>query len=60
MKKTFEIKYCDPKTGEPLTVTEDFEDTEDMGILSISAKEWAEDYGYTLADKGWFSVKEKP
>lgn len=49
----FRIEYRHPETDEAMSIEEDFEDTEE-----ISAKEWAEDYAYTLADKGWYRVTE--
>ena len=53
MQKTFEIKYSDPQTGFIETTRATFEDSQE-----VSAKMWAEDYAYTLADKGWYRVKE--
>lgn len=53
MRKTFEIRYRDPDTDRIETVVEQFDDT-----AEVQAKEWAEDYAYTLADKGWYSLKE--
>lgn len=43
----FRIEYREPGTGETLTKEVEFEDTGE-----ISAREWAEDHAYTLADKG--------
>jgi len=48
----FKIKYTDPETGEE-EVVKDFEDTP-----TVSAREWAEDYAYTLADKGHYEIEE--
>lgn len=53
MRKTFEIQYRDPQTGFIETIRETFEDSQ-VGC----AKMWAEDYAYTLADKGWYRLKE--
>lgn len=53
MKQWFEITYTDPKTNETAKVEKEFEDSHEF-----PAKMWAEDYGYTLADKGWFMVRE--
>ena len=44
----FKITYTG-SDGEERTVIQDFEDSPD-----ITAKEWADDYAYTLADKGHF------
>jgi hypothetical protein len=49
----FKISYLDPKTGEPKVVFEDIEPTE-----NITAREWAEDHAYSLADKGKFEIEE--
>jgi len=51
----FEITYTDPETQETITVNHAFEDSKDP---NISAREWAEDYAYSLADKGWHKVEE--
>lgn len=51
--KKFRIRYKDPDTGQIETVEQEFEDGD--GIPAIA---WAKDYGYTLADKGWYEVKE--
>ncbi|QDP60529.1 MAG: hypothetical protein Unbinned338contig1000_22 [Prokaryotic dsDNA virus sp.] len=62
----FLIKFENPETGEVESETKEFHDWtgraemggEEVGpVISISAKEWAEDYAYTAADKGWHSVK---
>lgn len=53
-KKTFNIYYTDPETGEDVVVMKSFSDTE-----TISAKEWAEDWAYTAADKGSYEVEER-
>lgn len=49
----FKISYLDPKTGEPKVVFVDIEPTD-----QITAREWAEDYAYSLADKGKFEIEE--
>lgn len=51
--KSFIITYHDPATGVVETIIRDFSDS-----MSVSAKEWAEDYAYNLADKGWYTVEE--
>lgn len=51
---TFSIEYRDPETGELRQTEAEFSDTVD-----VTAKIWAEDYAYTLADKGSYTVKEK-
>ena len=53
-KKTFNIYYTDPETGEEVVVMKSFSDIE-----TISAKEWAEDWAYTVADKGHYEVEER-
>lgn len=50
----FKIEYNDPETKEPKVKYQDFEDTG-----TITAKDWAEDYAYALADKGWFKVTQQ-
>jgi len=52
--KKFEIEYVDPETGEWTKIECAFED-----LADFPAKVWAEDYGYTLADKGRYRVREK-
>lgn len=49
----FRIEYNDPSTGERCSVDRTFEDGD-----GLSAKEWAEDYAYSRADKGWYRVTE--
>jgi len=67
MIRLFEITYTDLKTDELKTIRKEFEDTPEAQVVStlfepysvsISAREWAEDYAYSLADKGPFTVKE--
>lgn len=53
MKKTFRIEYRDPQTDEKIIVVKEFEDTE-----TISAREWAEDWAYSAADKGASKIVE--
>jgi hypothetical protein len=50
----FLIEYRDPTTEEWKQEMVEFLDS-----ASIPAKEWAEDYAYTLADKGEHKVTEK-
>lgn len=52
-EKEFKITYRDPDTNEKVVTYQKFEDTP-----TITAKQWAEDYAYTLADKGWYTVEE--
>jgi len=49
----FRITYTDPETEEENVVEVTIEATE-----TVSAYEWAEDYAYTLADKGRYDIKE--
>lgn len=68
MKKEFEIRYTDPETGQEAVVVKEFEDSiyenSNPNIINgeikvnITAEEWAEDYAYSLADKGPHSVRE--
>lgn len=50
----FRISYKDPETGEAKEVDHNFTATRD----GTTAKEWAEDYAYAVADKGWFTIEE--
>jgi len=64
----FKIEYVDPETEETKVVIKTFEDTpsarvlnETLGIdytTSISARKWANDYAYMLADKGSYNIEE--
>lgn len=57
---TFEITYQIPDVDEGVTNTVQvkFEDTQtEYGL--ITAEEWAEDYAYSLADKGSYTIKRK-
>lgn len=56
----FRIEYTVPGTEDRAVVEQDFEDTPPSGVIpgfndiahnGISARQWAEDYAYTLADK---------
>lgn len=51
--KTFEISYTDPETGEEKVVVKTFD-----GDDKFPAAYWADDYGYTVADKGPYAIKE--
>lgn len=55
MRKQFEITYRSPKSGKLRKTIAEFEDSP-----CASAREWASDYAYTLADKGWFKIRELP
>lgn len=65
----FLISYTDPETGEPSEHVGEYLET--PGIVThpngktydvgpISAREWAEDHAYMLADKGDYIIKELP
>jgi len=64
----FKITYIDPIIEEKKTVVMEFEDTPNAEIkfhakdkstfVNISAREWAEDYAYSLADKGWYNIEQ--
>lgn len=49
----FRIRYIHPETGEEAVHEGEWEATE-----TVTAREWAEDFAYTLADKGSFTVTE--
>ena len=49
----FKITYDDPETGESKVIYDTFDDASE-----ITAKECAEDYAYSLADKGYYKVEE--
>ncbi len=51
--RKFKITYLDPDTHDTVTVTEEFEDTD-----NVSAYEWAKDYAYSVSDKGTYFVSE--
>ena len=51
----FLIEYKCPKTEEMKEKTVWFDDTPSC---EVTAKEWAEDMAYSLADKGWYRVTE--
>ena len=51
----FRITYTDPETGEEKIEEGDFIASQSP---PISAREWAEDYAYSLADKGAYKVEE--
>jgi hypothetical protein len=57
MKKTFKIAYINPEKEDYEYVVKTFEDWVEDGEVKITAEEWAEDLGYTLADKGWYEVE---
>ena len=52
MNKTYryQIEVEDPDTGKIITEIKDFTDGK------LSASDWAEDYAYAKADKGWHRV----
>ncbi len=62
----FRIQYYD-SDGEFVDEVKTFEDTPNTDItlgdkvintVSLTARQWAEDYAYTAADKGWYSIEE--
>jgi hypothetical protein len=53
----FKIEFNDPETGEPRVEYKDFE--ESFGP-KITAREWAEDWAYSAADKGRYELSEAP
>ena len=50
-KILFRIEWKDPETNEDKEAFEEFESTED-----VTAREWAEDWAYARADKGWYRI----
>lgn len=52
----FRIEYRDPETNELKEVEKECEDSTDPHL--ITAREWAEDHAYMLADKGWYRITE--
>ena len=61
--KRFKIVYIDPRTDQRIEVVKEFKATAPytyggQTYPPISALEWAEDYAYTAADKGWYSITE--
>jgi hypothetical protein len=66
MKKRFRITYTDPETGESKVHVGDYEDTPGHGVMAdgttfnagtITARQWAEDHAYALADQGPYRVE---
>jgi hypothetical protein len=63
----FQIDYLDPETQEPKTHVGDYEDWtgralnaagDEVGpVLTITAREWAQDHAYSLVDKAMGSVR---
>jgi hypothetical protein len=49
----FRIQWTDPETGEAQDVEKEFHDTP-----TVTAREWAEDWAYTQADKGPSTITE--
>lgn len=49
----FQIEYTDPQTGEFIITVKSFEPTS-----HITAREWAEDWAYTVSDKGPYKIEE--
>lgn len=56
----FRINYIHPQTEQPASEEVEFFDVPAGGNLKspISAREWAEDYAYSLADKGHYKITE--
>lgn len=63
----FLIDYTDPESGEPKQHECEFEDWTGRASIggksfgpeqTITARQWAEDLAYSLADKGPFTVTE--
>ena len=56
MTKTFKILYFKLDANGETWLAMEVKSFSDC--LEISAREWAEDYAYTVADKGWYEVDE--
>ncbi|AMB48380.1 hypothetical protein [Methylobacterium sp. AMS5] len=62
--KRFRITYADPETREDITIEREFGDTprevttNGFVVGPISARTWAEDFAYALADKGSYKIEE--
>lgn len=54
----FKITYKDPDTEELVSVYKEFEDSHEPHF--ISAADWAEDYAYAKADKGFYVITTAP
>ena len=55
----FRITYRDPESGEQVSVEEEYHDTPAVpGVHAfVSARDWADDAGYSYADKGPYRVE---
>lgn len=53
--KRFKITYTNPETKELVTIEKDFDNSP-----AVSAETWADDYAYSIADKGHYHIKEIP
>lgn len=53
IKQKFKIEWKDPETGEHRSEVKEF-----TGDREFPPHEWAEDYAYSVADKGWHKVTE--
>lgn len=67
MSKRFRITYRDPETGEQAQHIGEYADTPGVvafgdgstrDVGTVTAREWAEDHAYSLADKGPYQVEE--
>ena len=60
----FRITYFDQDEQQEVTIDAEFEDTPKQSLPSgltvgpTNAREWAEDYAYTMADKGHYYIRE--
>jgi hypothetical protein len=63
----FKITYTNPDTGDTETSIRDFVDSPKAKVesplfppyfVNITAREWAEDYAYAIADGGPYSIME--
>ena len=49
----FKITYCDPESETTKEVVMEFN-----ASGAISARDWARDWAYSAADKGWYEIEE--
>lgn len=54
----FKIEYKDPDTDQILVEEQEFFNSPEP--LCIRDREWAQDYAYTMANKGWHRVTKLP
>lgn len=53
MTNSYRLVFTSPTTGEHVEIEKEFSDTE-----TVSAREWADDWAYTCADKHLYEMTE--